>query len=533
MKNQKHELIQEVGGGATKVLPLTFCPKDIMFGSACTSVTYLVCGALNVNDRTVRDSSSVPPKGVIPLCVDLDGTLVRTDLMLESILAVLKRNPATLLRFPGWLKRGKASFKQEIAKRAELDVAGLPYYQPFLHYLRAEKERGRFLVLATAADKRHARKVATHLGIIDQVIASDGTTNLSGREKGRQLAERFGTKGFDYVGNSQVDVAVWTEARQAVLVNPDSGVAERAEKVCPVVRRFEDRPDPIATLVRAFRLNQWIKNILIFIPLLLGHKITDLSLLGQGVIAFVAFGLAASSTYLINDLLDLQADRCHPSKKNRPLASGDLAIMNGIKLAPLLLLSSLLLSLLLPLTFSLALMLYYAITTLYSFWLKQEAIVDILVLAGLFCTRIFAGGTAVGIAPSFWLLAFSLFLFFSMALVKRCSELQVIKRQQRKSAMGRGYHVEDFDILARLGTSSGFMAVLVLALYINSPEVVALYRQPEVIWLLCILLLFWISRLWLLVQRGTVEDDPILFALKDKTSYYLAGGSLFLLWLAI
>jgi 4-hydroxybenzoate polyprenyltransferase len=400
------------------------------------------------------------------LWVDLDGTLIRSDLLLESLVLLIKRNPLILLRLPLWLLRGRESLKAEIAARVTLDPAALPYNKAFVSWLEAERRAGRSLWLYSAADEQLARRVAEHLDLFDGVLAGDPGTSLTGSDKAA----------------------------------------------------FPDRRNTLRATLRALRPHQWAKNALILIPILAAHQATDLPLLGTALLALVAFCLCASSVYVLNDLLDLEADRAHPRKSKRPFAAGDLSILTGLALAPALLLIGALLAALLPAKFQLVFASYYGLTLGYSFFLKGCVLVDALALAGLYTLRIIAGAAAVSVALSFWLLLFSVFLFLSLAFVKRFAELDGLRRQQRLRAAGRGYHVEDLPMLQSLGSASGYLSVLVLALYINSPEIQALYSRPKAIWLLCVLMLYWVSRMWMQASRGLMHDDPVVFALKDRVS---------------
>jgi 4-hydroxybenzoate polyprenyltransferase/phosphoserine phosphatase len=466
-----------------------------------------------------------------PLCVDLDGTLVRSDLLLESIFALLKRNILAAFLLPFWLFRGKAYFKQQIADRVDLDPEIFPYHDDFLEYLREQHFAGRRLILATASNFKFAETVAVHLGIFDAVLASDREINLGGAKKLERLNGQFGERGYDYAGNSKADLPIFAGSARVILVNPKRGVQTAAARIAEIEKIFDDRRAALQLYLEAMRSHHWIKNLLIFVPLITSHKLGDLSLLIQAGIAFLAFCLCASSVYVLNDLLDLSSDRVHQTKRNRPLASGRISIVGGLLLIPVLLAVAVLLALLIPIKFVAVLAVYYLATVSYSFYLKRAALIDVLVLAGLYTLRVIAGGAAVSVPLSFWLLAFSMFLFLSLALVKRYTELLQLSNVGRKKAAGRGYSAYDLETLAHFGTASGYMATLVLALYINSDNVKILYAHPEVIWLLCPILLYIISRIWLLARRDQLHEDPIVFALRDRRSQLLAaiGGILLLL----
>lgn len=459
-----------------------------------------------------------------PLAVDLDGTLINSDLLLETFLLLLKRNPLYLLLIPFWLLKGKAGLKAEIAKRVTLNPAALPYNGEFMQWLQQQREAGRGLWLCTASNYRLAHAVAGHLNIFQGVLASTDDINLSGHAKARQLVEKFGAQGFDYCGNHRVDLAIWRVSRGAVIVGGNEQLKKKAATLTEVKATFPISGNLLRSILKALRLHQWAKNVLVFVPLAAAHKLGEVLSVQQALLGFFAFGLCASSVYLLNDMLDLEADRQHPRKCKRPFASGELSLLLGLALMPMLLLGAALLATSLPVMFWGVLAGYYVLTVAYSFGLKRVVLVDTITLAALYTLRIIAGAMAINVPLSFWLLLFAVFLFFSLALVKRYAELDAMQRQGKLKAAGRGYHVEDLPILHSLGTSSGYLCVLVLALYINSPTVESLYRHPQAIWFLCVLLLYWISRVWLEAHRGKMHDDPVVFALKDKTS--IAVGAL-------
>jgi 4-hydroxybenzoate polyprenyltransferase/phosphoserine phosphatase len=467
----------------------------------------------------------------------MDGTLIRTDVLWESVARMIKQRPQAVLALPFWLLRGRAYLKKQVAQRVEFDPANLPYHHEFLQFLHEERDRGRKLILVTASDDAPARQVAKHVGIFSDVMASNGKFNLRGSNKGRILAEQFGKRGFDYAGNSSVDLPVWQEARRALVVNADERLADRARERAEVERVFHHRPPILPAAFRALRPHQWIKNVIIFVPLLTSHNLLHPHLLVAALLAFVAFCFCASAVYVLNDLLDLDADRHHGSKKFRSLASGELPLSIGLLMVPGALALSGIIACFLPWGFAAVLGVYFLLTTSYSFSLKQIALLDVFVLAGLYTIRLIAGHEASGhgadrIPYSYWLLAFSMFIFLSLALVKRYTELAAARQQNRNAPKGRGYMASDLELVATLGIASGFLAVLVMALYVNSPEVTKLYQYPIVLLLVCPLLLFWISRVWLLAHRGRMHDDPIVFALRDGPSYLIGALTLLVLWLA-
>lgn len=471
----------------------------------------------------------------LPLVVDLDGTLLRTDLLLETGLAYLREQPLHCLDPALWLLRsGKAGLKRRLAEATRIDATTLPFEPAVIALIREARADGRSVVLATASDDALARRVADHLGLFDEVIASDGFTNLSAGRKRAALVSRFGEGGFDYVGNARDDLPVWEAAREAYVANPAPGVLARLARRPRPMRMVRTQHATLAAWINAFRLHQWLKNLLLFVPLFAAHRVGEPSLLALGLFAFVVFGLCASSVYVLNDLLDLAADRQHPTKRERPFASGRLSPRIGMLLAPLLLVVAFgCAATLLPVGFVAVLGAYYVLTLGYSLRIRRYMMVDVIALALLYTLRIVAGAAALGIPLSFWILAFSMFMFLSLALVKRYSELHHTRALDAAPDFGRGYVPADLGMIASLGGSAGFMAVLVLALYINDLNDGTVYRHPQLIWLACPLLLYWIGRTWLLTRRGEMDEDPVIFAMRDRTS--LLVGTLFglVFWAAI
>ncbi len=454
---------------------------------------------------------------LVPLCVDLDGTLIATDLLWESLIGMIRKRPMDAARLPFWLLEGRATLKRRIAERVALDVQTLPYRAEVIDFLKDEKTLGRRLVLATAADRRLAERVAAHLGLFDEVIATDDGRNLKGREKLAALQERFGASGFDYLGDSPADLPIWEGAREALLVRTSRDMERRAAAVRPPSRVFEGGRGGPKALFKALRPHQWAKNVLVFVALIAGHQIFQLDLLLRSGLAFLAFCFAASAVYILNDLLDLEADRRHPRKRKRPFASGAASIPAGIAMVVALLGATTALAALLPLQFVGLLVLYLLLTTAYSTYLKRKVMIDVICLAGLYTLRILAGGAATSIVISPWLAAFSMFLFLSLAFAKRYTELSA-SAGSLDMIPGRGYLTSDIELIRSLGPTSGYLCVLVLCLYLNSPDVRVHYQRPEILWLACPLLLYWISRVWVLANRRLLDDDPVVFALRDRVS---------------
>jgi 4-hydroxybenzoate polyprenyltransferase len=461
----------------------------------------------------MTDTTPVPP-----LVVDLDGTLVNTDLLVESAFVLVHRQPASVLQIPTWLRAGRARFKAEIAARAELGIAELPYNTPLIEYLRAEKATGRTLILATASNEKYAHQVAAHLGLFDTVLASDAQANLSGQAKLDAITHHLNGGVFDYAGDHDADGVLWRAARRAILVNASAKLTARTQAQADVERSFPASPAGWRVWAKALRVHQWLKNILIFVPLLAAHDFTGLGTIVQAVLAFIAYSLLASSVYLLNDLIDLSDDRRHPNKCQRAFASGTLPIARGVIAIPLLLAAAIVIAAFLPPLFWLVLAVYYGLTLAYSLALKQLALLDVLTLAALYTLRIVAGGVATAVPLSFWLLALSMSIFLSLAMAKRCTELLVMEQHSGDAPIGRGYVASDLAPLRSLGTAAGYVAVVILALYINSPDITNHYHHPGLIWLLCPVVLYWISRIWLVTLRGQMHDDPIVFAARDAGS---------------
>ena len=459
----------------------------------------------------------------LPLCVDCDGSLIRTDLLHESVFALFKSSWFKLLLLPLWLFTGKAFMKERLAGLVTVDATTLPYNEPLVSWLREQRALGREIVLATASHVRLANDVAQHLGVFDRVVATQDGVNVAGTEKARQLKQLFGSGGFDYVGDSRTDLPVWGEAHGAIVVGGSAALQASAGRASKLLRVFDAPRAGWVDYVKAARLHQWLKNVLIFVPALAAHRIGDMATLWSCLLAFLAFGLCASSVYVLNDLLDLPSDRKHERKRKRPFASGRLPVWQGALMVPLLLLCSAAIATTLHPDFQAVLALYLAVTLAYSVSLKNRPIFDVIVLACLYTLRVIAGAAAARIQPSFWLLAFSLFLFLSLALVKRYSELRIVLARSEHMAAGRGYDVTDLPLLAALGVSAGMAACLVLALYLNSPEVAQMYVTPYLLWAIVPLLLHWISRIWMKTHRGLMHDDPVVFAARDAQSLIIVA----------
>ncbi|MEO8345150.1 MAG: UbiA family prenyltransferase [Betaproteobacteria bacterium] len=457
------------------------------------------------------------------LCVDLDGTLVRSDLLAESLLLLLALNPLYLLAIPFWLLRGKAWMKHEIAWRARLDPALLPFHQPLLQYLIDAKRDGRKLVLATASDRVIADDVAAHLGLFSAVHASDGKVNLRGENKAALLREWYGQCGFTYIGNSVVDLPVWRAAGSAILVNTSRSLARRAQSVAAIAKDFgSNGGGMVQSMWRALRPHQWVKNLLLLVPLIAAHKLNSAPAVQATAQALGVMCLLTSAIYLINDLLDLKSDRLHAGKRERPFASGALSLWIGMAMALTLLAVVAALAMLLPQRFQIWILVYALVAILYSFLLKRWVVVDVMVLALLYTLRLLIGAAAIAVPVSAWLLTFAMFFFLSLALLKRFAEIDRAAQSHGAITSIRGYRVGDRHAIGVFGAVSGYLATLVMALYVDGREIGLLYRHPDWLWGLCPLFLFWITRTWLIGFRGEMDDDPVIFALKEPTTYVVA-----------
>ncbi len=455
------------------------------------------------------------------LVVDLDGTLIYSDILYESILQLIISKPIYFFALPFWLLMGKAFLKMKLAKHVRIDVTNLPFNFELINWLKAQKLNERKLILCTATYSSVADQIASHVGIFDDVLSSNGEVNLSGRDKANLLVQKYGEFKFDYVGNSYVDLRVWEKSACGIVVNASKNVLAKARLVTNVMYVFPKR-DSYTSYVKIFRLHQWVKNILIFVPIFAAHQTISDQMATELFLGFLSFGLCASSVYIGNDMLDLQNDRKHPRKYLRSFASGYVPLSTGFLFVPILMFSSFLIAFYLNKTFLLLLLGYFSLSSIYSFSLKRIVLVDCLILAILYTLRIVAGAILVSLSPSFWLLAFSVFFFLSLAFVKRFAELKIyLNNGNSKNLPGRGYFLDDTFLIQQMGVTSGYLSALVLALYINSENVINLYPAKEVIWCAVPLILLWISWIWLKANRGEMHDDPIVFAFKDKLSFFI------------
>jgi 4-hydroxybenzoate polyprenyltransferase len=468
-----------------------------------------------------------------PLCVDLDGTLVKSDTLVDSLLVLTRTRPRLVPALFTQVLRGKAAFKAFVTDNVNLDVERLPYNRTLLHYLREQHREGRPIYLATGADVRIARRVAAHLGIFADVLGSDGATNLTGSRKLDALRSRLGTAEFDYVGNDTPDLPLLAVATEPMVANPSRSLRMRLRSQrITTARTFQERNHLVGSALKAIRPHQWSKNLLVFLPLLLAHIVVPRRLLAA-FIAFVCFSLTASAAYIVNDLLDVEADRRHPQKRHRPFASGDLDAFTGLFIAVAFLALAFAGARLLPLEFYGWLVFYLATTFAYTAILKRYALIDVLVLSGLYTLRLLAGAAATDTHISPWLAGFSVFLFLSLAIVKRFAELENLVARGASPRNGRGYLITDLNQLRSFGTASAFAAVVVFTNYISSHEVAVLYQHAERLWIILPLMILWLCRVWLRASRGLLNEDPLVFALTDKQSLIIGAAVIAVVLFAI
>lgn len=476
--------------------------------------------------------ATMEEKKIVPLVVDLDGTLIKTDLLGESILQCIKKNPLTIFNLFVWLIKGKAELKSRLAAIVKIDVQTLPYNIAFVSYLKNEYYNGRTLILATASHTLYANQIASYVGIFSETYATDSKCNLKGSKKLECLETRFGENGFDYAGDSKADLKIFSKARNAILVHPENAVLKKAAKNRNIRGVFNDKKNQIGVYLKAIRIHQWLKNILIFVPILTSHNWFDVSMILKSVVGFLALCFCASGTYILNDLFDLNSDRNHPRKRDRPFAAGDISIVKGLILSSLLLTTGVFSSYLLGSSFGFIVTGYIVLTLAYSLFLKTYALIDTILLASLYTIRVIAGAVLIEVNLSFWLLTFSVFIFYCLALLKRVTELQTLNKAGNEKIKGRGYTLQDENSLRGMGISSGLLSIVVFALYINSADVLSLYPRPQILWFICPLLLYWINMLWLKTGREEMHDDPIVFTIKDRSSQVIFVLIAFLLFVA-
>ncbi|MDX1963631.1 MAG: UbiA family prenyltransferase [Pirellulales bacterium] len=472
---------------------------------------------------------------VIPLFVDLDGTLIATDMGQETAFQAIKQHPAVLLQFPLLAARGLAVLKRHLASRVRFDAAELPYHARVVTALQEAKAAGRPIILATASDRLLAEQIAAHLGLFDAVLASDGLHNLKGSAKLAAIQEfcaKQGWEQFEYWGDARVDLPIWRAENSAAIgaVNPGRTVRAELQKERRPVQIWHTLPPRWRALLKLIRPTQWVKNLLLFVPLVLGHQLSSGEKIWQACVAFMAFSLCASAVYVLNDLFDAPADRRNPHKCRRPFAAGTLPLAWGPFLSLGLAAAGFAIALLgLPWaggnapSFALLMGAYGLINLAYSLWLKRHMVIDVLLLAGMYCLRIVLGGVATGITVSEWLMAFAIFFFTSLAFAKRHAELARLADENQPATPGRGYGVHDLSMIESIGPTAGYMSILVLALYVNSDNMKKLYNNHWALLMICPVMLYWMTRLWFVAKRRELNEDPLVYALSDWVSWLAAG----------
>lgn len=470
-------------------------------------------------DGAAQERTRADPRHALPLIVDLDGTLTPTDTLVELTIQAIKRDPLTLLKIPLWLCKGRAPFKQAMAAQAgeEFNAAQLPYDEELLGYLKAQKAGGRTLVLATAADRRIAHSVAVHLGLFDAVLASDGSDNLKGERK-RLMIECSVGRPFAYAGDHAADLPIWKAAAAAILVGVSPPIERIVRQHCPVEQTFARTRAGLKVWLRALRVHQWIKNVLLFVPLLTAFSLFDVDKVLTMGLAFLAFSLVASASYIVNDLLDLDSDRAHPRKRWRPFASAQISALAGVAASVAALAAGLALAAFISVQLVFIIGCYLALTSAYTWLLKRYVLIDVVTLSVLYTLRILAGSVAAGVAVSSWLLAFSIFIFFSLALVKRCSELVSLRQSGRALAKGRDYKVDDLPVLWPLGVGAALSAIVVFGIFINAEDTQLRYESPQLLWGVVVVMMYWMARLWIKTGRGEMHDDPIVYSIRNFNS---------------
>ena len=462
------------------------------------------------------------------LVVDLDGTLLKSDMLYESFWSAFGNNWLEAIMSFSKVRHGKAKFKEYLCSKADIDIKLLPFDEDVISYIRKYQQKGGRTALVTASNQIFATKISEHLKIFNEAHGSSGENNLKGTSKATFLINQFGDGTFSYMGDAEADLPVWKVSNKIITVNASRALCRKVELLGKPVECLVTKVNETSSYIKALRLHQWSKNSLVFLPMLAAHQLNALTIISS-LLAFIAFSLVASSVYIFNDLIDLSADRAHPEKKSRSFASGSLPISHGPFLAIILLIGGGLIAAYVGWLFFFVLTAYYFLTLTYSLLLKQKVIADICLLAGLYTIRVVAGGSASHIEISLWLLAFCIFIFFSLASVKRQTELVDMKKRKVAMAKGRGYHVDDLLIISIISLVAGHISVLVLALYISSPTVTILYNNPSALWAVSFILLYWITRMVFITHRGNMNNDPIVFAVTDRTSqmcFAIAGVGL-------
>ena len=445
-----------------------------------------------------------------PLVVDLDGTLCRTDTLWETFFAAWRMRWWLPMIVPFWMVMGRTRLKARLAEIALPMISRLPWNERVISALKTAHANGRKCVLATAANQRIAHACATELGLFDEVLASNDQVNLKGTTKADQLVAKFGERGFDYIGDSRADLAVWVRAAKKISVS--SLVPPGGERLGAVTSE-----SPLARWIRLLRVRHWIKNVLVFVAPIAAHSWANAAGWQAVALTFVSFCAVCSGVYVLNDLFDLAADRSHPSKRNRPLAAGTLPLATAFVVSLLLLIGGIAMAWMAGPLVAAVILTYVAVNALYTVQLKRVPVADVFCLAGLYTLRIVAGAAAIAVPLSTWLVAFSVFAFLSLALLKRAADIARLDADEMLP--GRGYSGRDVAFVNSFGVSSAIAACLVLTLYVASDQVAAMYAEPLWLWGLAVVVLLWLARMWRMAMNGTMDDDPVLFATRDRVSW--------------
>jgi 4-hydroxybenzoate polyprenyltransferase len=464
-----------------------------------------------------------------PLILDIDGTLLKSDLLWESIAALAARHPFRALLIPLYVLRGRPALKHFLARESGLDVNEVPLSPTAMGLIGEAETEGRTVILASGSPQSMVDQMAERVGA-NEGWGTDRLRNLTGSSKLTKILEEHDS--FDYVGNSWVDIPMWKASRKAIAINPKRLAVWLGRRARPDLEIMRDKRPAWRSWLRALRMHHWAKNTLIFLPALAAHLAPSADLATQLLAGFAAFCAMTSAVYLLNDIADLSSDRRHPEKHNRPLAAGEISISHSLVVAGVLAIGAAALAWYLSTRFAAVLGSYLVITTVYSVALKRKLMIDVIVLATLYTLRVIAGAALVDVPLSRWFLAFTVFLFLSLALVKRVAELHELREREGEKAAGRRYTVDDLNVLIGLGTAAAAASALVYCLYITSDDVLRLYARPDALWIGLPLFLYWIARLWALAGRGLVREDPVAFTLRDRGTYAVAIGFIVTLWLA-
>lgn len=470
-----------------------------------------------------------------PLVLDLDGTLIRTDSLIEQAVAFVRRKPLSVFKLFGWVLAGRVTLKERLAVAVPLDPALLPINEDVVALAEQEAAKGRKVVLATASHADTAKLFMTRFPFISEILATDAGVNLKGKTKAEALVKRF-PEGFDYAGDSSADVEVWKRARNGITVGASASTVSKAKKATNILQVIP-RPRVLKAFIKCLRPHQWAKNVLVVVPAILSGRIIDPTTILPLALAFFALSLTASATYVFNDIWDLQDDRQHWSKRKRPFASGTLPLPVGIAGALVCFAAGLALAFMAGLAVLQWVLVYVAVTMTYSLWLKRKVIHDAFTLASLFTLRLVVGMVAVAAVPSPWLFVFAMFFFTSLAFAKRHTEIARVIEKGGDWVNGRGYRASDLPLVLASGIASSIAAVVIMVLYIiEDAHQQSFIKNGDWLWALPPLIFLISSRIWVVCQRGDLDDDPVVFVVKDRvclTYAATAGVCFFLAWFGV